>query len=58
MLSFDWCNNNVSIGVKMDWSILEERSSFEVLGLALAWNWIGALTLSLLLKLPPRKLEL
>ena len=43
-VSFDRSNNNGSIDVKMDGSSL--------------LNWIGVLTLSLLLKLPPRKLEL
>ena len=30
---FDWCNNNGSIDVKMDGSVLEEKSSFKMLGL-------------------------
>ena len=33
LLSFDWSNNSGSIGVKMDGSALEEKSSFEMLGL-------------------------
>ena len=33
MVSFDWYNNNGSICVKMDRSVLEEKSSFEKLGL-------------------------
>ena len=41
----------------MDGSILEEKSFFKVLGLTFSWNLIGALILSLLLKIPPRKLE-
>ena len=56
LVSFDQSNNNGSIDVKMDGSVLEEKSSFKMLGLTL--NWIGVLILSLLLKLPPRKLEL
>ena len=44
-----------AIDVKMDGSILEEKLSFKVLHLTL--DWIGVLTLSSLLKLPPRKLE-
>ena len=43
-VSFDWSNNTDAIDLKMD-------------GCASPLNWIGALTLSLLLKLPPRKLE-
>ena len=62
LVSFDQSNNNGSIDVKMDGSVLEGKSSFKMLGLAfLAWSgldWIGVLALSLLLKLPPRKLEL
>ena len=33
MVSFDWFNNNRSIDVKIDGSILEENSSFKMLGL-------------------------
>ena len=33
LVSFDQANNNVSIDVKMDGSVLEEKSSFKVLGL-------------------------
>ena len=33
LVSFDWSNNNGSIDVKMDGSVLEEKSSFEMLGL-------------------------
>ena len=54
---FDWSHNTDVIDVKMDGSILEENSSCKMLGLNLLLNWVGALTLSLLLKLPPRKLE-
>ena len=32
-VSFDWFNNNRSIDVKIDWSVLEENSSFKMLGL-------------------------
>ena len=50
LVSFDWSNNNGSIDVKMDGSVLEEKSALKMLGL----NWIGVVTLSLLLKLPPK----
>ena len=50
-LSFDQSNNTGAIDVKMDESVLEEKSSFK----SSLLNWIGALTLSLLLKLPSKK---
>ena len=33
LVSFDWSNNNGSIDVKMDGSVLEDKSSFKMLGL-------------------------
>ena len=57
LVLFDRSNNNGSIDVKKDGSVLEEKSSFKMLGLTFSSNWIGVLKLSLLLKLPPRKLE-
>ena len=33
LVSFDWSNNNGSIDVKMDGSLLEEKSFFKMLGL-------------------------
>ena len=33
LVSFDWSNSNGSIDVKMDGSVLEEKSSFKMLGL-------------------------
>ena len=58
LVLFDLSNNNGSIDVKTDGSVLEEKSSFKMLELTFSsrLNWV--LTLSLLLKLPPRKLEL
>ena len=58
LVSFDQPNNNSSIDVKMDESVLEEKSSFKMLGLTFSSKLDWVLTLSLLLKLPPRKLEL
>ena len=57
-LLFDQSNNNGCNDGKMDGSVLEEKSSFKMLELTFSsrLNWV--LTLSLLLKLPPRKLEL
>ena len=56
LVSFDWSHNTGAIDVKMERSVLEEKSSFKMLGLSLQ-NWTGAFTLPLLLKLPPQKLE-
>ena len=58
LVVFDWSSNNGSIDVKIDGFFLKEKLSFKILGLTLGLNWIGVLTLSLLLKLSPRKLEL
>ena len=33
LISFDWSNNNGSIDVKMDGSVLKQKSSFKMLGL-------------------------
>ena len=33
LVLFDWSNNNGSIDVKMDGSVLEGKSSFKMLGL-------------------------
>ena len=54
---FDWSNNNGSIDVKMDGSVLEEKSSLKMLGLTFSSKLDWVLALSLLLKLSPRKLE-
>ena len=58
LLSFDRSHNNGSIDVKMDGSVIEEKSSFKMLWLTFFSKLDWVLTLSLLLKLPPRKLEL
>ena len=55
LVSFDRSKNTGAIDVKMDGSVLEEKTSFKMLGLTFSSKL--ALTLSLLLKLPPRKLE-
>ena len=47
LVSFGRSNNNGSIDVKMDGSVLEKKSSFKILGLTFSSNWIGVLTLSL-----------
>ena len=38
LISFDWSNNNDSIDVKMGGSILQEKSSFKMLGLTFSSN--------------------
>ena len=48
--SFDWSNNTGAICVKMDGSVLKEKSSFKILG-------VLSLTLCLLLKLPSKKVD-
>ena len=59
LVSFDQSNNTGPIDGKMDGSILEEKL-FKMLGLTFPslLNWIGALTLSLLLKLPQENCSL
>ena len=62
---FDQLNNTVGINVKMDGFVLQEKSSFKMLGLIFSseLDWGSYFTsihyhyLSLPLKLPPRKLE-
>ena len=58
LVSFDRSYNTGAIDVKTDGPVPEEKSSFKMLGWPSLLNWIGALALSLLLKMPPRKLEL
>ena len=53
--SFDWFNNTGSINVKMN--ALEEKSSFKILELTFSSKVDGAITLSLLLKSSPRRLD-
>ena len=48
---FDRSNNSGAINVKMYGSVLKEKSTFKVLALAFSSNWIGALTLFLLLRM-------
>ena len=38
VVSFDWSSNNGSIDVKMDVSVLEEKSSFKILGLTFSFK--------------------
>ena len=58
LVSFDRSNNNCSIDVKMGGSILEEKSSFKMLGLTFSskLDW-GSYIISIA-KTASRKLEL
>ena len=58
LVLFDQFNNNGSIDVKMGRSVLEEKSSFKMLRLTFSSKLGEVLTLSLLLKRLPKKLEL
>ena len=58
LVSFDRSNNNGLIDMKMAGSVLDEKSSFKMLGLTFFSKLDYVLTSSLLLKLSPRKLEL
>ena len=57
LVLFDRSKSTGAVDVKMDWSVLEEKASFKMLGLTFSSKLDWALTLSLLLKLSPRKLE-
>ena len=56
LVSFDWSNNTGAIDVKMDGPVLGEKSSFKMPRLSFSCRLDWALTLSQLLKLPPRKI--
>ena len=58
LVLFDWSNNNGSIDVKMDGSILEEKSSFKMLGLTFSSKLDWGSYIVPIAKLLPRKLEL
>ena len=57
LVLFDCCNNTGAVDVKMDGPVFEVKSSFKTLGWLSILNLIRALTLYLLLKLLPKKLE-
>ena len=57
VVSFVQPKNYGVIDMKMDGSVPEEKSFFKMLGLTFLSILIVALTLSLLLKVPPRKLK-
>ena len=43
LVLFDWCNNTGSIDMKMNGSVLEEKSSFKMLGLTFSskLDWVS-----------------
>ena len=53
----DQTNSSVAIDVKIDGSFLEEKSCIKMLGISLSSKMDWSLTLPLLPKLPPRKLD-
>ena len=58
LVLFDRSNNNGSIDVKRDGSVLEKKSSFKILGLTFSSKLDWARTSSLIPKQSRRKLEL
>ena len=58
LVLFDWSNNSGSIDVKTDGSVLEEKSSFKMLELTFSSKLDWGSSLSLLLRMLSRKLEL
>ena len=57
LFQFDRYKNYAALDVKMDGSVFEENHLLRCWEYLSFLNWIWARTLSLLLKLPPRKLE-
>ena len=58
LVSFDWSSNTDSIDVKMDGSVLEEKSSLKMLGLTFSskLDW-GSFIISIAKAASKRKLE-
>ena len=46
LVSFDWSNNTGTIDVKMDGSVLDSQSYFEILGLSLSSKFIVCIGVS------------
>ena len=57
LVLFKLSNNSGAIDVEMDGSVLRKIHLLRCCGCLSLLNWIWAVTLSLLLKLPPRKCE-
>ena len=53
LFSFDQSNDTGAINLKMDESVLEEKSSFKMVGLTFSSKLEWGSSLSLLLKVPP-----
>ena len=58
LLLFDQSNNTGATDVKMDRSVVEEKSSYKMLRLTFSTTLDWILSLSLLLKLPPKNWSL
>ena len=56
LVSFDWSNNTGAIDVKMDGSVVEEKSSFKMPWLTFTSKLDWGSYISLLLKLSPKEL--
>ena len=56
LVLFDQCNDTGAIDVKMDGPVLQEKSSLKMPRLPFSCTLDWALTLSLMLKLLPRKM--
>ena len=57
VVSFDQSNNTGAIGVKMDGSVLEEKSFFKMLALTLSSKLDWGCYIISIAKVPPRNLE-
>ena len=55
-VSFDWANNTGAIEVKMDGSVLEEKSSFKMLGLTFSSKLDSGSYIVSIAKISPKKL--
>ena len=58
LVSFDQSNNNGSIDVKMDGSVIEEKSYFKMLGLTFSSKLEQRSYIIAITETDPRKLEL
>ena len=57
LILFGQSNNTGAVDVKMDASVLEEKSSFKMLGLTFSSKLICGSNIISIAKVPPRKLE-
>ena len=57
LILFDWSNNAASVDVKLDCSVVEEKSSFKRLGLTFPYRLDSGPYIIAVAQIPPRKLE-